>query len=56
MEGVCAAGEFDQVAFERLGAGVEETPDVARLEVVVAGSPPFPEDFGDGPVIRNTHS
>ena len=50
MEGFGAAREFDQVSLERLGEGVEEAPDVARLEVVVAGVPPFPQDFRYGPV------
>ena len=47
MKGFCAAGQFDQVPLERLGEGVEEAPDVARLELFVTGFPPFPQDFRD---------
>jgi len=50
MEGFRAAGQFDQVAFERLGEGVEEAPDSARLECLEPWFTPFVEDFRDRPV------
>ena len=50
VKGFGAARQFDQVALERLGEGVEEAPDVARLEVVMPGVPPFPQNFWDGSV------
>ena len=50
VEGFGSAGQFDQVALERLREGVEEAPDVAGLELFMAGFPSFPQNFRDGPV------
>jgi len=50
VEGFGAAGEFDEVPFQRLCEGVEKAPDVARLECIVPWLAPFVEDFWNGAV------
>lgn len=50
MEGFGSTGEFDQVTFQRLGEGVKEAPDGARLKLLVARFPPFMENGWNRPV------
>lgn len=60
MEGFGAAGQFMEVAIEGFSERIEQTPDVARLELLVAGHPPLVEHQRDQPVgadadIQSTH-
>lgn len=47
VEGLGAAGQFQQAALQGFSEGVEQGPDVARLEVLVTRFPPFVEHRGD---------
>ncbi len=47
VEGFCPPGQFDEVAFQRLGEGVKQRPGVARCERLVARVAPFVENARD---------
>ena len=50
MQGLGPARQFDEVSLQSLGEGIEETPDVARLEIGVSRFAPVLEDLRNMPV------
>src|SRR3954471_14628931 len=47
MEGFGAARQFEKVALQRLRERIEQTPDVARLELFVTGFSPLVKHCGN---------
>ena len=50
VESFRAAGEFGEVAFQRLGERIEEAPDVPGLELIIARHTPFMQHQRDLPI------
>lgn len=55
MQRLGAARQFQEIALQRFGEGVEQAPHVARLKLLVVRVAPFMENLRDVPVAAHAH-